>query len=537
VGAYAITRRWGQPAWLQHAALIHSVYGTDAYRQSLLPLSRRDEVAAVAGNEAERLAYLFCVTPREPLLAGTYRWARNMPWRMGAGGSDEGDQTPPSRPELDALILLHMVNLAEQARARDGSPGRWLVRLRELAELVLDSHELELPPFIAQLATLSEDDESLTRRAYQAGASLAGDPEARASALALAAAVCPVVPEPCVWQAHLAWARDDVESARRWGACARTRLFELGTAWDKRLTFEEWLEVTEALARVTSDDQAARTRAIDHPRALFEATALASSRSPGQASAPARSAIAEPSSEAGRHRFLRYLESFDWSGDSAPGALYPDLASQPWYDPHDFPLVRYLESHYPAIREEILTLAPSRFHRESERIKRSGDWDVAFLYERGRRHDEVCDACPVTTHGIDGYPAIRTSVGLIYVSRMRAGTHIRPHRGPTNLRVRCHLPLEVPDGDCALRVGEQVRQWEEGSCLVFDDFFEHEAWNATDRDRIVLIVDMWHPGLSSTEVGMLESLHRYTFWHARKLSRYWSVNARSKMARTVPDSK
>jgi aspartate beta-hydroxylase len=201
------------------------------------------------------------------------------------------------------------------------------------------------------------------------------------------------------------------------------------------------------------------------------------------------------------------------------------LESQPWYHPSDFPLAGYLESRYEAIRDEILALESATFQRESERIKRSGEWDVAFLYERGRRHDEVCAACPVTTYGVESYPAMRTVAGLVYVSRMRAGTHIQAHRGPTNLRVRCHLGIKVPDGDCAIRVGDQTRHWHEGRCLVFNDFFEHEAWNHTEEDRIVLIVDMWHPGLSGAEVRLLEGLHAYAYTYARQLHRYWSSNA------------
>src|SRR5690348_13215715 len=72
---YAIVRRWEQPEWLAHAALLHSVYGTDQYREKLLPLSRRDQTRRVAGARAERIAYLFSAVPRGPLLAGTYRWA------------------------------------------------------------------------------------------------------------------------------------------------------------------------------------------------------------------------------------------------------------------------------------------------------------------------------------------------------------------------------------------------------------------------------------------------------------------------------
>ena len=35
---------------------------------------------------------------------------------------------------------------------------------------------------------------------------------------------------------------------------------------------------------------------------------------------------------------------------------------------------------------------------------------------------------------------------------------------------------------------------------MFDDSFLHSAANNTDSQRIVLIVDLWHPNLTITEV-------------------------------------
>ncbi|HEV3127653.1 MAG TPA: aspartyl/asparaginyl beta-hydroxylase domain-containing protein [Solirubrobacteraceae bacterium] len=488
IGTYEILHRWGQPEWLQRAGLLHSVYGTDAYDRELLSAGRRAEVAGLAGEQAERTAFLFCVTPRGPLLSGTYRWARGLPVKTR--------DAEASRAELDTLVLLHMANLAEQAQSADGSPGRWLVRLRQLAELLIDSDAVELPAFVAQLAGFSDADESATRRAYAAGLARSDDPEWRASRLALAAAICPAVAEPCVWLAQLARGQGDEGAARRWAATADQRLQNLGTAWDKRHTFKEWAE----LAARGDDGVVVR---------------------------------GGPDPAAGRGRFHRYVESLAEGGESTLGKVYPELDSQPWFDPDDFPLARYLEANYAAIRAEVLALEPAEFHRESERIERSGDWDVAFLYERGRRRDELCDACPVTTQGIEAFSAMRTLTGLAYVSRMRAATHIQAHRGPTNLRVRCHLGIQVPDGDCAIRVGPQTRRWQDGRCLVFDDYFEHEAWNHTEQDRIVLIVDLWHPGLSATEVSLLEGLHAYASGQAGRLERYWAANRAAAGAATA----
>ena len=112
-------------------------------------------------------------------------------------------------------VVLHLANLAEQARAPDGSPGTWLVTLRDLAEAIFDSDAVTPPLFIATLAGFSETDESACRSAYRDGLAQT-DPALRGERLAMAAAICPVVGEPCVWLAYEAWSRGDRAAARAW---------------------------------------------------------------------------------------------------------------------------------------------------------------------------------------------------------------------------------------------------------------------------------------------------------------------------------
>ncbi len=45
----------------------------------------------------------------------------------------------------------------------------------------------------------------------------------------------------------------------------------------------------------------------------------------------------------------------------------------------------------------------------------------------------------------------------------------------------------------AIRVDSQVCHWHEGKVLIFDDAYEHEAWNHTDKTRVVLFVDFVKP--------------------------------------------
>ena len=80
-----------------------------------------------------------------------------------------------------------------------------------------------------------------------------------------------------------------------------------------------------------------------------------------------------------RRRFSRYIDQLSSGGGAGAGSLYPDLHSRPWHNPDGFPLARYLERNFAAIRGEILALDGGRFSRETEPIDRTGDWDVVFF--------------------------------------------------------------------------------------------------------------------------------------------------------------
>jgi len=160
-----------------------------------------------------------------------------------------------------------------------------------------------------------------------------------------------------------------------------------------------------------------------------------------------------------------------------------------------------------------------------------------MLYERGRRNGERALALPVVTSIVEAHRTVRTHGGLMYFSRLGPHSSVAPHHGPTNLRLRCHLGISVPSG-ATLTVGGIERPWETGKCLIFDDSFLHAAANTNDRERIVFIVDVWHPDLSDDEVDLLEGLDRHIGRIAGDLARYWERNdvaqRRAKAPATTP---
>lgn len=196
-----------------------------------------------------------------------------------------------------------------------------------------------------------------------------------------------------------------------------------------------------------------------------------------------------------------------------PSFLYfPGLPTTAYFDCSDFPWIEELERQFDAIREELLTLLPRAERSErvylddaAERHGLASDqgapaWNGFYFYRHGERRDQNHGLCPRTSAVLDSIPLvrIREHAPEVMFSVLTAGTRIMPHRGVTNTRVVCHLPLIVP-GDCALVVGGETHAWQEGRAVVFDDTFEHEAWNRGSRTRVVLIVDVWNPHLTVAE--------------------------------------
>jgi aspartate beta-hydroxylase len=232
--------------------------------------------------------------------------------------------------------------------------------------------------------------------------------------------------------------------------------------------------------------------------------------------------------QGGMQRLNQYIGTFLTNQAGARMGVYPGLTSAPFHDAARLPGALALERNHAAIAAEIEGLAAREFQAEAEGLMERGSWDVFLFYERSRKNEENCARCPTITRVIENSSTVRTQAGLLYVSKLSPGTHIRPHLGPTNVRLRCHLGIRIPDGDCGLKVGGETRVWEEGRCIVFDDSLEHEAWNHTGEDRIVLIIDFWHPDLTPMEIAYLEGLHRFASFQAVSLNRYWSANAEAR---------
>ena len=80
-------------------------------------------------------------------------------------------------------------------------------------------------------------------------------------------------------------------------------------------------------------------------------------------------------------------------------------------------------------------------------------------------------------------------------SILAPGYHIPAHKGVTKGILRSHLGLIIPKEreKCRIRVDDVITPWKEGEIFVFDDTYEHEVWNDTDEERVILLFDFDRP--------------------------------------------
>jgi aspartate beta-hydroxylase len=199
---------------------------------------------------------------------------------------------------------------------------------------------------------------------------------------------------------------------------------------------------------------------------------------------------------------------------------YPNLAPTEFFDRADFPWLDPIEAATDEIRNEFLAILASEEgftpyitypddvpHNQFAELNNSPRWSAFHLYKLGERIEENAAKCPITMKALDGAPKPdqpgRTPAAMF--SLLKPKTRIPPHNGVTNVRLVTHLALIIPE-DCGFRVGNETRQWVPGRAWVFDDTIEHEAWNNSDKLRVVLIFDIWHPHLTPPERALITAL-------------------------------
>ena len=196
-----------------------------------------------------------------------------------------------------------------------------------------------------------------------------------------------------------------------------------------------------------------------------------------------------------------------------PSFMYfPGLPETPVFERSLFPWFEQLESNYEKIRleaEAVLlhqnALSPFLSLGEADSVSdylggEQPNWNAYFFYRHGEVIPESQNTCPNTSAILENLPLVRIAdhAPEICFSVLTADTHILPHYGTSNIRSVVHLPLIVPKR-CALKVSDQIIEGKAGECFAFDDTFLHEAWNRSNENRSILLMDTWNPHLRPEE--------------------------------------
>jgi len=242
------------------------------------------------------------------------------------------------------------------------------------------------------------------------------------------------------------------------------------------------------------------------------------------------SALADELADANAGERRRMQRATDaWLGrqriytNQCEGLHYPFLAAEEFIERDHFPWVGDLEAATGAILAELeailadpepgltpyISLPSGVPENKWSGLDKSLNWGAFHLWKEGQRFEEACSRAPRTAALVESLPVCRIDGRSpnVFFSILKAGSHIPAHTGVTNVRSVVHLPLIVPDG-CEFRVGGETRDWVKGEAFIFDDTIEHEAWNRSDRDRVVLIFDVWNPYLSDHERAMICRLYQ-----------------------------
>ena len=184
------------------------------------------------------------------------------------------------------------------------------------------------------------------------------------------------------------------------------------------------------------------------------------------------------------------------AGTQSRASLVPDT---PFIGTEHFPFLAEFEDRWEEMRAEAREILKHRdaipgFEQVSpdqHRIAKAQKWKTFILYGFGMPLEKNCKQAPVTAEILSRVPEVQTA----WFSILAPGYHIPAHTGVTKGIVRAHLGLIIPTEreKCRIRVHDQIRAWEDGKVIVLDDTYEHEVWNDTDEERVILLFDFNRP--------------------------------------------
>ncbi len=201
----------------------------------------------------------------------------------------------------------------------------------------------------------------------------------------------------------------------------------------------------------------------------------------------------------GRRRFIKKFGKKALQTVSKIQTKQSLVPTTPFIDKDVFPYLQQFEDNWQDIAAEARAVLKFRdqipgfedVSPDQYRIAKKNQWKTFVLYGFGTRLEKNTAHTPVSAKLLETIPNLQTA----WFSILAPGYHIPAHKGVTKGIVRVHLGLLIPKDyeKCRIRVDDEIHPWQAGKILVLDDTFEHEVWNDTDEERVILLFDFDRP--------------------------------------------
>ena len=177
----------------------------------------------------------------------------------------------------------------------------------------------------------------------------------------------------------------------------------------------------------------------------------------------------------------------------------------------EYPALGILQENFGTVREECVALLARRsgipnidtLSSETSTGIHAIAWKT-FMFKSGEFIEENCALAPRTAALLRRIPGVYTA----FFSILEPHQHIKPHWGYWKGFVRYHLGVVIPGNNrdklCWIRINSEAHDrarrdeiekgdkyyWTEGTAVLFDDTFLHEAANESGEVRAVLFLDV-----------------------------------------------
>lgn len=166
---------------------------------------------------------------------------------------------------------------------------------------------------------------------------------------------------------------------------------------------------------------------------------------------------------------------------------------------------KIIKDEYQLIKNNLKQIKGDNFFGEN--IIKTDKWRRYYIKWYSEIENDVSDKLPKTTKLLNQCPNIQ----LAMFSAMKPGTIVYPHRGIYRGSLRVQLGLDCPsmEDGCYIRINDIKYGWKDGEMLIFDDTYTHDVQNNSQKERVVLFMDINRPVYIPTIQRMISKVIKY----------------------------